>query len=138
MILSSSNFSTLLCSAVSHESCYHMQLPVGVDSAELEERIIQHLAAAAAMGRTHRVARREGSRSRSSAHARPQYVVFSAHSPESSTGAGGEETEPTSAIENNIGTQHMPFSVQSNHISASSSRASVTPTSSHGLLNDNR
>ncbi|KAL8505208.1 hypothetical protein ACS0TY_016432 [Phlomoides rotata] len=123
-------------------------LPVGVDSAELEDRIIQHLAAAAAMGRTHRVARREGSRSRSSAHARPQYVVFSAHSPESSTGAGGGETEPASATENNlsippasvnnIGTQHMPASVQSNHISASSFRSSVPPTSSRGLLNDNR
>lgn len=116
-----------------------MQLPVGVDSAELEDRIIQHLAAAAAMGRTHRVARREGSRTHRVA--RPQYVVFSAHSPESSTGAG-EGTESASATENNlsiplasvnnVGTQHMPSSVQSNHISASSSRSSVTP------LNDNR
>ena len=112
-------------------------LPVGMDSAELEERIIQHLAAAA-MGRTHRAARREGSRSRSSAHAHPQYVVISAQSPESSTGAGEEENEPASEIENNIGTQHMPSFVQSNHMSASSPRASVTPTSSRGLLNDNR
>ena len=115
-------------------------LPVGVDSAELEDRIIQHLAATAAMGRTHRVSRREGSRTHRVA--RPQYVVFSAHSPESSNGAGGEETEPASATENNlsiplasvnnIGTQRMPSSVQSNRISASSSRSSVTP------LNDNR
>lgn len=43
-----------------------MQLPVGANSAELEERIIQHLAAAAAMGRAHHIGRREGQRIRSS------------------------------------------------------------------------
>lgn len=43
-----------------------MQLPVGANSAELEERIIQHLAAAAAMGRAHHISRREGQRIRSS------------------------------------------------------------------------
>lgn len=52
-----------------------MQLPVGVNDAELEERIIQHLAAAAAMGRRH-IARREGQRTRSSAQGRPQFLVF--------------------------------------------------------------
>lgn len=50
-------------------------LPVGVNDAELEERIIQHLAAAAAMGRRH-IARREGQRTRSSAQGRPQFLVF--------------------------------------------------------------
>ncbi|KAJ6853575.1 E3 ubiquitin-protein ligase RHF2A-like [Iris pallida] len=40
-------------------------LPVGTNEAELEERIIQHLAAAAAMGRAHHIARREGQRGRS-------------------------------------------------------------------------
>nr|XP_043630681.1 E3 ubiquitin-protein ligase RHF2A-like [Erigeron canadensis]XP_043630688.1 E3 ubiquitin-protein ligase RHF2A-like [Erigeron canadensis] len=52
-------------------------LPVGVNDSELEDRIIQHLAAAAAMGRTHHVGRREGSRNRSAAHSRPQFLVFS-------------------------------------------------------------
>lgn len=54
-------------------------LPVGVNDAELEERIIQHLAAAAAMGRAHHIARREGQRGRSPAQGRPQFLVFSAH-----------------------------------------------------------
>ncbi|GAB4824582.1 E3 ubiquitin-protein ligase rhf2a [Ancistrocladus abbreviatus] len=54
-------------------------LPVGVNDAELEERIIQHLAAAAAMGRARHIARREGHRSRSSAQGRPHFLVFSAH-----------------------------------------------------------
>ncbi|XP_068635260.1 E3 ubiquitin-protein ligase RHF2A-like [Aristolochia californica] len=54
-------------------------LPVGTNDAELEERIIQHLAAAAAMGRAHHLARREGQRSRSAAQGRPQFLVFSAH-----------------------------------------------------------
>ncbi|EHA8586777.1 putative E3 ubiquitin-protein ligase RHF1A [Cocos nucifera] len=39
-------------------------LPVGVDDAELEERIIQHLAAAAAMGRANHIARRESQQGR--------------------------------------------------------------------------
>ncbi|KAL5999281.1 hypothetical protein ACLOJK_040731 [Asimina triloba] len=54
-------------------------LPVGANDSELEERIIQHLAAAAAMGRAHHLARREGHRSRSGTHGRPQFLVFSAH-----------------------------------------------------------
>ncbi|KAD0864870.1 hypothetical protein E3N88_43598 [Mikania micrantha] len=39
-------------------------LPVGFSGCELEDRIIQHLAAAAAMGRAYHVGRREGSRNR--------------------------------------------------------------------------
>ncbi|KAK9079240.1 hypothetical protein SSX86_000910 [Deinandra increscens subsp. villosa] len=39
-------------------------LPVGFNGSELEDRIIQHLAAAAAMGRAYHVSRREGSRNR--------------------------------------------------------------------------
>ncbi|XP_068649672.1 E3 ubiquitin-protein ligase RHF2A-like [Aristolochia californica] len=54
-------------------------LPVGTNDAELEERIIQHLAAAAAMGRAHHLARREGQRGRSAAQGRPQFLVFSTH-----------------------------------------------------------
>ncbi|KAJ4826255.1 E3 ubiquitin-protein ligase rhf2a [Turnera subulata] len=60
-------------------------LPVGANDAELEERIIQHLAAAAAMGRR-QIARREGQRNRSSAQGRPQFLVFSNHPNGSSTG----------------------------------------------------
>ncbi|OVA10792.1 zinc finger protein [Macleaya cordata] len=54
-------------------------LPIGANDTELEERIIQHLAAAAAMGRAHHIARREGQRSRSTTQGRPQYMVFSSH-----------------------------------------------------------
>lgn len=54
-------------------------LPVGATDSELEERIIQHLAAAAAMGRARHIARREGHRNRSSAHGRPHFLVFSTH-----------------------------------------------------------
>ncbi|XP_018445223.1 E3 ubiquitin-protein ligase RHF2A [Raphanus sativus] len=54
-------------------------LPAGVDNAEIEERIIQHLAAAAAMGRARHGTRREGHRSRSSSTqgGHPQFMVFS-------------------------------------------------------------
>lgn len=56
-----------------------MQLPVSSSESELEERIIQHLAAAAAMGRARHFARRDGQRNRSSAQGRPQFLVFSTH-----------------------------------------------------------
>ncbi|KAG9445238.1 hypothetical protein H6P81_016578 [Aristolochia fimbriata] len=54
-------------------------LPVGTNDVELEERIIQHLAAAAAMGRAHHLARRESQRGRSASQGRPQFLVFSTH-----------------------------------------------------------
>ncbi|XP_057808159.1 E3 ubiquitin-protein ligase RHF2A-like isoform X1 [Salvia miltiorrhiza] len=54
-------------------------LPVTASESELEERIIQHLAAAAAMGRARHFARREGQRNRTSAQGRPQFLVFSTH-----------------------------------------------------------
>ncbi|KAL5218111.1 hypothetical protein ABZP36_018795 [Zizania latifolia] len=53
------------------------EVPVGADGAELEERIMQHLSAAAAMRRSHRHGRRDGHHSRSGANGRPQIVVFS-------------------------------------------------------------
>ncbi|XP_044481782.1 E3 ubiquitin-protein ligase RHF2A-like [Mangifera indica] len=67
-------------------------LPVGANDAELEERIIQHLAAAAAMGRARHISRREGHRNRSSAHGRPQFLVFSGHP--NSTPAGPVSSSP--------------------------------------------
>ncbi|CAA6662831.1 unnamed protein product [Spirodela intermedia] len=59
-------------------------LPLGRSDAELEERIIQHLAAAAAMGRARRIARREGHR-RLGAQGRQQVLVFQAHPTATST-----------------------------------------------------
>lgn len=53
-----------------------LQVPVDADDAEIEERILQHLAAAAAIRRSHRHARREGRRSRSAAHGHPQILFF--------------------------------------------------------------
>ncbi|KAL3536000.1 hypothetical protein ACH5RR_004461 [Cinchona calisaya] len=72
-------------------------LPVGVNDAELEERIIQHLAAAAAMGRARHIARREGSRSRSSAHGRPHFLVFSTHANAPGTGPASASVGPEGA-----------------------------------------
>lgn len=47
------------------------------DDAEIEERILQHLAAAAAIRRSHRHARREGRRNRLAAHGHGhQQVLF--------------------------------------------------------------
>lgn len=58
-------------------SCCFFQVPVDADDDEIEERIIQHLTAAAAIRRSHRHARREGRRNRSAAHGHPQILVFS-------------------------------------------------------------
>ncbi|KAG6792538.1 hypothetical protein POTOM_001690 [Populus tomentosa] len=77
-------------------------LPVGANDAELEERLIQHLTAAAAMGRRS-IARREGQRNRSSAQGRPQFLVLSSQPNGSPAGSISSsptqrEGEPVSAI----------------------------------------
>lgn len=134
-----------------------MQLPVNANDTELEDRIIQHLAAAAAMGRAHRVARRDGSRSRSSTHGRPQFLIFSANP--NSPPAGpvssyltpvGSEPEPASvtvaspSVPLTAGggeiTQHNPQlpSVQSGQISASVSGSTVMPINRQRISINNR
>ncbi|KAG2545372.1 E3 ubiquitin-protein ligase RHF2A-like [Panicum virgatum] len=60
-----------------HPMLGDFEIPVGADDAELEERIIQHLAAAAAVRRSHRHHRRDGHRSRSGANSHPQFLVLS-------------------------------------------------------------
>ncbi|MED6168489.1 hypothetical protein PIB30_011917 [Stylosanthes scabra] len=66
---------------------------------QFEERIIQHIAAAAAMRRARYVGRREGTSTRSSAHVHPQFLLFSTQpsvhpsSPESAAGDGNELAE---------------------------------------------
>ncbi|KAE8725775.1 RING-H2 group F2A isoform 2 [Hibiscus syriacus] len=68
-------------------------LPVGVNDPELEERIIQHFAAAAAaMGRTHRTGRREGQR-RSSTNGRPHVLVLSHPTTQQSDSGSSTQTK---------------------------------------------
>ncbi|GLT44355.1 hypothetical protein SLA2020_182600 [Shorea laevis] len=125
-------------------------LPLGANDHELEERIIQHLAAAAAMGRARHIARRESQRNRSSGQGRPQFLVFSTHSNAPSTGPGPSsptrgESAPASAII--IGTPPSPPttvgeesselmtqmpSVQADRISASASGSSTPSANQHG------
>ncbi|XP_010237621.1 E3 ubiquitin-protein ligase RHF2A isoform X2 [Brachypodium distachyon] len=70
-----------------HPALGDFELPVVGNDAELEERILQHLAAAAAMGRSHHLGRREGQRGRSVSNNRPQFLVFSAHPNTTSAGS---------------------------------------------------
>ncbi|KAK0605529.1 hypothetical protein LWI29_027826 [Acer saccharum] len=131
-------------------------LPVGANDAELEERIIQHLAAAAAMGRARHIARREGQRSRSSAQGRQQFLVFSTHPntspvPDSSSPTLRGEGEPTSTIR--VATPSSPptalddessqlntqlLSAQADNLSASASGSSALASNQHGNLINNR
>ncbi|CAK9152976.1 unnamed protein product [Ilex paraguariensis] len=131
-------------------------LPAGVNDAELEERIIQHLAAAAAMGRVRHIARREGSRIRSSAHGPQQFLLFSTHPNVPSSGsvstlAPGEEESDPAAI--TVATpsipltavaseplQHMPPfpSVQSIQNPVLSSGSTVVLTNRQGISVDTR
>ncbi|KAJ4724739.1 E3 ubiquitin-protein ligase RHF2A-like [Melia azedarach] len=131
-------------------------LPVGANDAELEERIIQHLAAAAAMGRARHIARREGQRNRSSAQGRPQFLVFSTHpnattdDPVSSspTQRGEAETAPivtvaTPSSPTGVGEEAPQrntqlLSAQADHISASASGSSASASSQHGNTLNNR
>ncbi|KAJ7981261.1 E3 ubiquitin-protein ligase RHF2A [Quillaja saponaria] len=134
-------------------------LPVGGNDAELEERIIQHLAAAAAMGRARHVARREVQRNRSSAQGRPQYLVFSAHpnsppvAPSSASPVQGADGEPTPAITvptpspppppTTVGedsSQLIPsdITVQTDQVSASISGSNVIAANHHVSSLNNR
>ncbi|XP_059278494.1 E3 ubiquitin-protein ligase RHF2A-like isoform X1 [Lycium ferocissimum] len=95
-------------------------LTTGMSESELEERILQHLAAAAAMGRGHHIGQREGSRYRSSSHGRPQFLVFSTHpdpSPAAESDSGRAIADPSLPI-----TAVHSDTDQSNQLSASSSR----------------
>ncbi|KAJ7975907.1 E3 ubiquitin-protein ligase RHF2A-like [Quillaja saponaria] len=86
----------------------HLQM--GANDAEIEERIIQHLAAAAAMGRAHHIGWREGQRTRSSSHGRPHLLVFSNQSRTPSSGpvsAAGAETQPVAIP---VGSPSTPLS----------------------------
>ncbi|KAL0389923.1 UNVERIFIED_CONTAM: E3 ubiquitin-protein ligase RHF2A [Sesamum calycinum] len=77
-------------------------LPVNASESELEERIIQHLAAAAAMGRARQLARREGQRNRSSTQGRPRFLVFSTHP------NGGSTTSATTSVAQRDGIDPPP------------------------------
>ncbi|XP_045804201.1 E3 ubiquitin-protein ligase RHF2A-like [Trifolium pratense] len=127
-------------------------LPVGANDADLEERIIQHLAAAAAMGRARHIARREGQRNRSSAQGRPQYLVFSAHpnSPPMAAASssppqrGDGESTPSITLSPTFSTGEEPpqltlvHPVQTDQVSASGSGSTALATDNQGLSYNNR
>lgn len=132
-----------------------LQLPVDIDDPELEERILQHLAVAASMGRAHHVGRREGSRNRSSTNDRPQLLVFPTHhnsSPTSSvtpypTGSISDPAATTtvdSPLPISSGSSESPrqiphrSSVQSNQLSALSSGSVLTPATTQGISSGDR
>ncbi|KAJ9542906.1 hypothetical protein OSB04_029412 [Centaurea solstitialis] len=103
-----------------------LALPASATDAELEERIIQHLAAAAAMGRARHIARREGHRSQTSAHGRPRYLGFSAQpsvpSPTRPTSSDNVESTPA------IGGSPLA-TVREESVSSSSAHATEHPAS---------
>ncbi|CAN1144232.1 E3 ubiquitin-protein ligase RHF2A [Linum perenne] len=99
---------------------------VGASDARLEARILQHLAAAAAMGRTH-FGRRESHRSSSSSRSRPHLLVFStnpnnAQQVSTSSPVSRRESEPAAI---NVATPSTPLTssgdVSPHHSSRSTS-----------------
>lgn len=130
------------------------QLPVGATDADLEERIIQHLAAAAAMGRAHHhLGRRDGHSRQPSSHNCPHFLFLSAHhgthaSPISSSVAhlGDDPEEPLgvptpsmSTISSSSDESSRRVSVLGNQISSSTSEATaVAPVNRQGIALTNR
>ncbi|KAG9156050.1 hypothetical protein Leryth_012118 [Lithospermum erythrorhizon] len=125
-------------------------LPVNATDSDLEERIIQHLAAAAAMGRTRHLVRREGQRGRPSSQGRSHFLVFSAahpsatssaavSPPEQSSGGGPAPTvllsgpdSPLITVGEDTGQMITPQSpVQANQVAASA-LGSSSDSRSHG------
>lgn len=82
-------------------------LPINASESELQERIIQHLAAAAAMGRARHIARREGQRSRSSQRGQ-HFLVLSSNPNEASS-----LTQRDGSPEVNISARNSPFIARS-------------------------
>ncbi|KAL4606736.1 hypothetical protein ACB092_09G125000 [Castanea dentata] len=126
-------------------------LPVGANDADLEERIIQHLAAAAAMGRAHHIGRRDGHRGRSSAHGRPHFLVFSTHpSGPGPVSASGGDNEPVAisvaspstplASGGDEPSQQVPHfpSVHTDQISSTASGPTFLPANRQGISFSNR
>lgn len=124
-----------------------MQLPVGANDAELEERIIQHLAAAAAMGRAHHLSRREGHRGRPSGHGRPHFLVFSAHPNGAHSGpvsgslvqvegesqpAAVSVTRPSLPLESTGDDSPQQILIQTDPVSSSASGSPLSPTNRQG------
>lgn len=146
----------LNCSQQDHTKYdFTFQLPVGANDAELEERIIQHLAAAAAMGRARHIARREGQRNRPSAHGRQQFLVFSTHpnsppaAPASSSPSQRGESEPgppvTVAFPSPANVEEESSQLiaslsgtQADHVSSSASGSSVHVAGQQGSPLNNR
>ncbi|XP_030531680.1 E3 ubiquitin-protein ligase RHF2A-like isoform X1 [Rhodamnia argentea] len=121
-------------------------LPVGANDAELEERIIQHLAAAAAMGRAHHLSRREGHRGRPSGHGRPHFLVFSAHPNGAHSGpvsgslvqVEGESqpaavARPSVPLESTGDDSPRQILIQTDQVSSSASGSPLTPTNRQGI-----
>ncbi|KAM5559237.1 E3 ubiquitin-protein ligase RHF2A-like [Rosa sericea] len=103
-------------------------LPVGTNDADLEERIIQHLAAAASMGRAHHIGRREGQRNRSSVRGHPHFSVISTHHSAPSLGhvsASGGESEPATIT---AASPSIPLTSGGNESSRWSSQVSPVQT----------
>ncbi|XP_022679210.1 LOW QUALITY PROTEIN: E3 ubiquitin-protein ligase RHF2A [Setaria italica] len=87
-----------------HPMLGDFEIPVGADDAELEERIIQHLAAAAAVRRSHRHHRRDGHHSRSGANSHPQVLVLSTDEHTTSGQEGDYEQAPAVFSGHRLGT----------------------------------
>lgn len=121
------------------------QLPVGATDADLEERIIQHLAAAAAMGRVrHHLGQRDGRRGWPSGHNHPHFLVLSTHSGPVEL-SGDDPEEPVDAasptmpvISSSRDEPSRQISVRSNHISSTSGATVLASMDREGIAFTNR
>ncbi|XP_057438950.1 E3 ubiquitin-protein ligase RHF2A-like isoform X2 [Lotus japonicus] len=122
-------------------------LSMGVNDGDFEERLIQHLAAAAAM-RRHHLVRREGQRTRSSAQGHPHFLVFSTQpiasplGPDSAAGGGNEPAViPVGSPSTPIAFDGDEPSQQISHIRtqrSSSSSGSGMATNRQGIYSSDR
>ncbi|KAG5043983.1 hypothetical protein JHK87_007898 [Glycine soja] len=120
-------------------------LRMSLNDADFEERIIQHLAAAAAMRRANQLGWREGQRARSSAHGHPQFLVFSNQPIAPSSVAGGENdptaipnrspSTPITSVGNEASQQILHLQTQS---SSSASGSPVMATNPRGIYSNER
>ncbi|KAI3890995.1 hypothetical protein MKW98_007300 [Papaver atlanticum] len=115
-----------------HPTLRNFDLPhlsVGANDSELEERILQHLAAAAAMGRAHHFARRESQRTSSNQGHSP-YMVFSPISDIAPLVRNGEEPLQSGSMLPSVQSDQIPVQTRSSNLSSIRRRTSFNNTSS--------
>ncbi|RDY07661.1 E3 ubiquitin-protein ligase RHF2A, partial [Mucuna pruriens] len=123
-------------------------LRMSVNDADFEERVIQHIAAAAAIRRANQLGRRQGQRTRSSANGHPRYSVLTqpiapSSGPDSFSGGENEPARipnrsPSTSMTSDGHESSQPILHLQTQSSSSASGSTVFATNRQGIYSNDR